>query len=140
MRSEAEQEYPLLFPFDGCLISAIFNIPDVFKAKNVFAVSALLGAVANLVPVLYESTFTGMLLFRFLTGFFLAGVYPTGMKLVSTWFERHRGFAMSAIVASLTLGSGLPFLMNLVGIPDWRLILVFSSLLAFTAGAFMLGT
>lgn len=119
----------------GSLVSAIFNIPDVFKTKNVFAASAFLGAMANLIPALYEGTFTGMLLFRFLTGFFLAGVYPTGMKLASTWFKDHRGFAISAIVASLTLGSGLPFLMNLVGLPDWRLMLVFSSFMAFIGGA-----
>lgn len=115
----------------GSLVSSFFSLPDVYKTKHVFALSAALGGLSNLIIAVFIDSLNGMLIFRFFTGFFLAGVYPTGMKLASTWFKKRRGFAISAIVGSLTIGSGLPFLFNVSGIPDWRVLLHFSTALAF---------
>jgi MFS family permease len=112
----------------GCLTSAFLNLPDVFKAKNVFVFSALAGGLANsisLVPIFPVVAFS-----RFLTGFFLAGVYPIGMKLATTWFLEDRGFAIGVIIAALTAGSGVPYLFNVFGIPDWRVTLNVSTGLA----------
>ena len=113
----------------GCLASALLNLPDIFKAKNVFIVSALAGGLSNSMSS-FATSFAMVLVFRFLTGFFLAGIYPTGMKLVSTWFREERGFAIGVIIAALTAGSGMPYLFNLCDIPDWRIILNFSTGLA----------
>jgi MFS family permease len=65
---------------------------------------------------------------------FLAGVYPSGLKLAATWFLEERGFAMGMIVTALTAGSGLPYLFNLTGIPDWRVLLNLSTVLALLSG------
>ncbi len=61
---------------------------------------------------------------------FLAGVYPPGMKLASSWFQKERGFAVGCMGASLALGSGLPYLFNLTGIPHWKVLISFSGLAA----------
>ena len=114
----------------GAFMAAILNLPDIFKASNVFIVSVLLGGTTNLIIAVITPSFRSVLILRFFTGFFLAGVYPTGMKLIATWFQKGRGFAIGVLVAALTLGSGLPYVFNLSGIPDWRLILIFSTALS----------
>lgn len=114
----------------GAFLGSAFNLPDVFKTKNVFIFSAVLGAAANAaIPVFVESAFPAYIL-RFITGFALAGVYPTGIKLMATWFSKDRGYAVGVLVAALTFGSGLPYIFNLVPYPGWRIILLFSSALA----------
>ena len=47
---------------------------------------------------------------RFLTGVFLAGVYPPGMKIIATWFKTGRGFALGVLIGALTLGKASPYL------------------------------
>lgn len=117
----------------GGLLLAVTNLPDVFRTKNVFVAFAFFGAATNFISST-QSSFLALVALRFLTGFLLAGVYPTGMKLAATWFKERRGFAIGLIVAALTLGSGLPYLFNLAGLPDWRLVLNASTFLAVAAG------
>lgn len=54
---------------------------------------------------------------RFLTGFTLAGVYPVGMKIMTTWFTRGRGLALGVMVGALTIGSAAPQLVRTQGLP-----------------------
>jgi MFS family permease len=54
------------------------------------------------------------LLLRFLTGFFLAGVYPPAMKMISTWFKSQRGLAIGTIVGALTVGKATPYLVHAI--------------------------
>ncbi|MGH9882676.1 MAG: MFS transporter, partial [Pyrinomonadaceae bacterium] len=75
---------------------------------------------------------------RFLTGMFLAGVYPPGMKIMATWFHRSRGMALGVLVGALTLGKASPYLVNSLGSPNWRLNVLFVSLLAVIGGAIVL--
>ncbi len=68
---------------------------------------------------------------RFLTGLFLAGVYPVGMKIVSTWTIESRGLGIGLLVGALTLGSASPHLINAIGgFGDWRIVLYGAALLA----------
>ena len=113
----------------GGLVSTIFNLSDVFKTKHIFVASAILAAIANASAILVPS-YEAILLFRFLTGFYLAGVYPTSMKIITTWFKTSRGLAIGILLGGLTLGSGLPYIFNLTGIPDWRILLSLSSIAA----------
>lgn len=53
------------------------------------------------------------------------------MKLISSWFKRNRGLAIGILLGALTAGSGLPYIFNITGIPNWRILLSLSSLLAF---------
>jgi MFS family permease len=117
----------------GCMISSLFNLPDVIKTKNIFTFSALAGGLSNAVSS-FSTSFSGVVVCRFLTGIFLAGVYPTGMKLAVTWFREGRGYAVGLIIAALTAGSGLPYLFNLTYFPDWRIIMNVSTVLAVIGG------
>lgn len=117
----------------GTLISALLNLPDVFKTRHVFAASALLGAIANLLVAVAAHNAVTAIALRFLTGVFLAGVYPPGMKLIATWFKEGRGFALGVLVGALTLGKASPYLINAVGSSRWRINVASTSLLALAA-------
>ena len=75
---------------------------------------------------------------RFLTGVFLAGIYPPGMKVATTWSRRYRGLAIGLLVGALTVGSASPHLVrSLTDIP-WRQVVIFSSILAAGGGVIVL--
>lgn len=95
----------------GTAVAALLNLADVVPARPYFAASALCGALANALLV-FAPGFTAALLLRFLTGFFLAGVYPPAMKMIATWFQSARGLAIGTIVGALTLGKATPYLMR----------------------------
>ncbi|MGH7527534.1 MAG: MFS transporter [Gemmatimonadales bacterium] len=95
----------------GTAVAAVLNLADLVPARAYFAVSALLGAGAN-AAFASAPEYAGALVCRFLTGFFLAGVYPPAMKMAATWFREDRGFAIGAIVASLTVGKAIPYLVR----------------------------
>ena len=72
----------------GTLLFAVLTLADRFSPSRVFFASALLGALANLGMAWEGNTFTTLALLRFLTGFFLAGIYPVGMKIAVGWGTR----------------------------------------------------
>jgi MFS family permease len=118
----------------GTLVSALLNLPDVLSARRLFAVSAILGAAANASFALFAQGVGAGLALRFMTGFFLAGVYPPGMKIMATWFRRGRGLALGVLVGALTLGKAAPYLVNALGSNDWRRNVLFVSALAVVGG------
>jgi MFS family permease len=98
----------------GTLTAAILNLADIVPSRMYFAACALLAAGANgllLIPTGFEA----LLVLRFLTGFFLAGVYPPAMKMAATWFRSGRGMAIGTVVGALTLGKAAPFLLRAGG-------------------------
>ncbi len=97
----------------GTALSALLNLADVVPARALFAISALLGALAN-AALLLVSGYEPALVTRFATGFFLAGVYPPAMKMASTWFRARRGLAVGTIVGALTVGKAVPYLVHAV--------------------------
>ena len=117
----------------GALVSAILNLADVFPARTVMAASAAGAAGANALLVVAGSAAAGIPL-RFATGFFLAGVYPPLLKVISTWYRRGRGTALGIMVGALTLGSAVPHLVNGFGGLPWRWVVGVTSLLTL-AGA-----
>ena len=114
----------------GTLFSAVFNLPDVISPRHLFAICAILGAITNGVLALFISTEPAAIALRFLTGVFLAGVYPPGMKIVATWFRTGRGFALGVLIGALTLGKASPYLINVLGSGEWRTNVLFASGLA----------
>ena len=115
----------------GALASALLNLADRWSAPRLFAASAALGAVLNAL-VIAEPPFWIVLTLRALTGVCLAGVYPTGMKIMASWFDRGRGFAIGVLVAALTVGSASPHLFGVVaglGGADlpWRIVMAIAS-------------
>ncbi len=97
----------------GTAAAAVLNLADVVPARPYFAASALCAALANALLVVAPDYPTALLL-RFLTGFFLAGVYPPAMKMIATWFRSGRGLAIGTIVGALTLGKATPYLTRAV--------------------------
>jgi MFS family permease len=121
----------------GALLSALFNLADVVPSRRLFLVSAIGGAVANLgLLFMSESTVTFTLGLRFLTGVFLAGVYPAGLKVMSGWFKTGRGMALGVLVGALTLGSASPHLVRGLGL-EWQGVVIAASVFTFIAAAMM---
>jgi MFS family permease len=122
----------------GTLLSAFLNLPDILRPKYLVASSAILGAASNAAfGYVAEGPGLGITL-RFLTGMFLAGVYPPGMKILATWFRRSRGLALGVLVGALTLGKASSYLINGIGSANWRTNMLFISLLAVGGGVLTL--
>ncbi|GAA1628854.1 MFS transporter [Georgenia ruanii] len=118
----------------GALLSAFLNIADRVRAHLLMSVSALTGSLLTALVLVIGEEYVLAVLIRFLTGVCLAGVYPVGMKLMATWFDRGRSFAMGVLIGALTLGSSLPQLLVAVSASDWRPVLVAAALLAGLGG------
>ena len=117
----------------GTLVSATLNLPDVIRARHLCALCALLGAATNALLAWKVHGLAGAVVLRFLTGVFLAGVYPPGMKIIATWFRTGRGFALGVLIGALTLGKASPYLINVIGSQNWRINAGFASLSAVVA-------
>ncbi len=98
----------------GTASAAVLNLADIWPSRAYFAGAALLAALANL-ALLASPAYPTALATRFLTGFFLAGVYPPAMKMIATWFRAWRGLAIGIVVGALTLGKSLPYLLHALG-------------------------
>ncbi len=122
----------------GTLLSAFLNLPDIISVRYLFAASAFAGAMTNAAFGIYAHGSNTAIVLRFLTGMFLAGVYPPGMKIMATWFQRGRGMALGVLVGALTLGKASPYLVNGLGSANWRQNILFISLLAIIGGLIVL--
>src|SRR6266540_3247812 len=122
----------------GTLLSALSNLPDVVNTRRLVAAAALLAALSNAVFGLFARGPSLGIPLRFATGFFLAGVYPPGMKILATWFRRGRGMALGVLVGALTLGKASPYLVNALGSSAWRHNVLFVSVLAAAGGLLVL--
>ncbi|OGU01586.1 MAG: MFS transporter [Gemmatimonadetes bacterium GWC2_71_10] len=119
----------------GALLTALFNVADVFPAPAVFAAGAMLGAACNALIALLAQDLALALPLRFLTGMSLAAVYPVGMKIMATWTTHDRGLGLGLLVGALTLGSATPHLVRGVGgVGAWRPVLYTVSALAVLGG------
>jgi MFS family permease len=110
----------------GTAAAALLNVADLLPARRLFAATALLGAAAN-AALLLAPGYGAALLLRFLTGFFLAGVYPPAMKMVATWFRSARGMAIGVLVGALTIGKAVPYLVGAFGQADLAFVVLTTS-------------
>ena len=119
----------------GALISSLLNLSDLIPAPRLMAVSALLAALSTLLIPLVATGLVPALVLRVLTGIFLAGVYPVGMKIVTTWTQKDRGLGIGLLVGALAVGSASPHLLNAFGgVRDWKQVMVWASALAGLGG------
>ena len=117
----------------GALVSSVLNVADVVAPRLVILTGAVGAAAANVLLAAVSSAGPAIPL-RFLTGFFLAGVYPPALKLMATWFRRGRGTALGILVGALTLGSATPHLVNGLGGLDWQTVVYATSALTLAGG------
>tara|TARA_R110002051_G_scaffold130405_4_gene204250 strand:- start:8923 stop:10089 length:1167 start_codon:yes stop_codon:yes gene_type:complete len=96
----------------GTLLFAILMIADRFSPSRVFMLCAFLASLSNLFLILPNLSVIGLMLARFSTGFFLAGIYPIGMKIAADYYEKGLGKALGFLVGALVLGTAFPFLLK----------------------------
>ena len=122
----------------GTLAFAFFAIADRYSPRKVFFLCSLLGACANL-AVFVANGYGTLLGLRFVTGFFLAGIYPVGMKIAAGWYQRDLGNAIGFLVGALGLGTAFPHLLRGLGhtVP-WETVTFVVSLTAALGGLLML--
>ena len=117
----------------GAVCMSVTNLADRIPPRRLIFFGAMGAALANSLVVLGNS-FEVALIGRFLTGAFLAGVYPPSLKAMSTWYREGRGMALGVMVGALTVGSAVPHLVNAIGGFEWRSTLLAVSVLAATGG------
>lgn len=111
----------------GAVTSAALNLADRMPAERLVAWSALTAAASTGAIAAFVDGFGAAVALRFVTGVALAGVYPVGMKLMTSWFDRGRGFSLGVLVGALTLGSAMPQLVSSVATLPWRGVLAVSA-------------
>lgn len=125
----------------GTLVFALLSIADRFSPSKVFFICALLGAFFNLFIILDANTYLSILAFRFLTGFFLAGIYPVGMKIAADYYDKGLGKSLGYLVGALVVGTALPHLIkDMKGELPWEVVLISTSSLAVVGGTLMFST
>jgi MFS family permease len=122
----------------GTLLSALLNLPDIISPRHLFTLTAIAAAIVNGAFAFLAHEATVAIALRFLTGMFLAGVYPPAMKILASWFRHGRGLALGVLVGALTLGKAAPYLVNGLGSQNWRHNVMFVSLLAVVGGLLVL--
>ncbi|GIW51522.1 MAG: MFS transporter [Gemmatimonadales bacterium] len=123
----------------GALLSAVFNLPDLWAPKKVMAAGACTGALLNAAIPALDLSFQAAVAARFATGMTLAAVYPVGMKIMATWTKEDRGLGIGLLVGALTVGSASPHLVRAAGgIHDWEGVLYAVSVLALLGAAIAL--
>ena len=123
----------------GTLLFAFFTIADRYSPRKVYLACSLLGALANLGLYLLADGLASLLMFRFLTGFFLAGIYPVGMKIAAGWYQRGLGLALGWLVGALVLGTAFPHLIKSMNrsLP-WEVVIISVSIIS-AAGGCLIG-
>ncbi len=117
----------------GALVSAVFTLADRLRPRRLVLIGTLGAAAANALVLAADGLGRG-LLFRFIVGAFLAGVYPPALKAMSAWFRHGRGLALGVMVGPLTLGSALPHLIRSLGSPPWQAVIIATSALTVLGG------
>ena len=119
----------------GTLVFALLAIADRFSARRVFLFCALAGALCTLGALMRIASFTELLLWRAATGFFLAGIYPVGMKIASQWFPEGLGVALGWLVGALVLGSASAHGIRALSVElPWATVMMSVALLAAAGG------
>ena len=112
----------------GTLVFAFFAVSDRYSPRRVFLLCAVAGALSNLSTGLVDTGPSGLLALRVMTGFFLAGIYPVGMKIAAGWYKKGLGNAMGFLIGALVLGTAFPHLLKggMSSLP-WQATIILSS-------------
>lgn len=123
----------------GTLVFAFLAIADRFSPRRVFFACTLAGGIANLGVLFGSGGLAELLLYRFATGFFLAGIYPVGMKIAAGWYDSGLGRALGYLVGALVLGTAFPHLLRGLGADlAWQQVMLSVSVVSVLGGGMML--
>jgi MFS family permease len=128
----------------GTLVFALLSVADRFPARHVFFACALAAGACTLAAAVVASAhgghaFAALLAWRAATGFFLAGIYPVGMKIAAMWFPQGLGAALGWLIGALVLGSAAPHGLRAIGATlPWQAVFGGVAALAAAAGVLLL--
>ncbi len=122
----------------GTLLSAMLMLADRFDPRRVFLASTLIATIANASILLSDPTTVTTIALRFVTGVCMAGIYPVGMKIATTWAKGDIGFLVGLLVGGLTLGSAAPYLFSSFLILDWQLTIAGASMASLVSALLIL--
>jgi MFS family permease len=123
----------------GTFCFAFFALSDRISPRIVFFMCSLLGASSNLLIYVIAEGFVSLLVFRFITGFFLAGIYPVGMKIAAGWYRQGLGKALGFLVGALVVGTAFPHLLKGSGQSVlWETVIISISAISLGGGILML--
>jgi MFS family permease len=123
----------------GTLLFALLLVADRFSPRKVFFCCSLAGAIANVALLAITPGLAALLILRFTTGFFLAGIYPVGMKIAAGWYRQGLGRALGYLVGALVVGTAFPHLIRSSGAElPWQQVIIGVSILATSGGIAML--
>ena len=123
----------------GTLFFAFLSLADRFSPVKLFFISSLLGALTNVLVVWLAKDAASLFGLRFLTGFFIAGIYPVGMKIAADWFDKGLGKALGFLLGALVLGTAFPHLLRSREFElPWKSVLYYTSAFAVIGGFMML--
>jgi MFS family permease len=123
----------------GTLLFALLLVADRFSPRKVFFCCSLAGAIANVALLAITPGLAALLILRFSTGFFLAGIYPVGMKIAAGWYRQGLGRALGYLVGALVVGTAFPHLIRSSGAElPWQQVIIGVSILATSGGIAML--
>jgi MFS family permease len=119
----------------GTLVFALLMIADRFSPSKVFFVCAVLAAFCNFSLMVHVLSKEHLLFARFGTGFFLAGIYPVGMKIAADYYENGLGKALGLLVGALVFGTAFPFLIGGLDLGEnYQMVLTTTSALSIIGG------
>ncbi|WP_240676197.1 MFS transporter [Botryobacter ruber] len=122
----------------GTFCFALLSLADRVSPRLLFMGCALLGAGANALVVAAAESLSTVLLLRAATGFLLAGIYPVGMKIATSWYKSGLGKAIGYLVGALVIGTAFPHLLRALGASlPWQTLLLLVSGLAAAGGVLM---
>ena len=122
----------------GTLAFAYLAISDRFSPRKIFLICSILGGISNLGIYIFQGGLPELMSFRFLTGFFLAGIYPVGMKIASGWYQKGLGKALGYLVGALVIGTAFPHLIKGLGTNlPWGIVIQAVSAIAIFGGLLM---
>ncbi|BDC98722.1 MFS transporter [Persicobacter psychrovividus] len=120
----------------GTLTFAVLTIVDRFSPSKVFLCSAIMAALANAGVLLPGHQLWSLMVLRFVVGFFLAGIYPVGMKIAADYYEQGLGKSLGYLVGALVIGTAFPHLLkNPAYALPWRMVMIITSALSLLGGA-----
>ncbi len=121
----------------GTFLFALLAVSDRYSPRYVFLVCSVLGAACNAGLLLQPTSYAMVLASRFFSGFFLAGIYPVGMKIAAGWYKEDLGRAIGYLVGALVLGTAFPHWVTGLGPLPWDTVILTVSTLAVAGGIAM---
>jgi MFS family permease len=118
----------------GTLASAALSLADRVDPRRLLCLSAAIAGLASFAAAALPGDSGLLIVLRFVTGICMAGVYPVGMKIASSWARGDTGLLIGVLVGALTVGSASPHLIAAFGGVDWRLTYLVAGVLAVAAG------